>query len=430
VINLAVQDFISSLYDPDFNVDFADVLDKIREFAKGIRKSTLRWESFQQTCTQFPDVNACTIPLDTKVRWNSVYRMIEATIYLRKPIRRFLEDVLETDEDFYDRTMLTDREWELLDLLFIVLFPFKLVSNRFEGNAQTPEIDFLFLAYDRLFNHIDDVIDSFNADEGGPLANHPAAPMLRQALNAMSLKLNIHHYKTTFPYVYGDAMILNPRCKLEIFKEGTWSDIEPAVYVDNCRQRFERDYHQHTPAEVPTTAAPKRTIEQVENDNDEDAEFRQLLRARRTANPDDLSTDFDRYISIPNDPDIKSCLGYWRVNHGSFPSLAKMARDVLAVPVSGCSVERLFSVSGRVASWQRARLHDTTISDLMVYKAAQKLPNTVIEELMYDENEDLQVDETGSRVPAEWGKNWWKKKLENGRSRVRLPAVADRFISR
>src|SRR5271167_1424167 len=77
--------------------------------------------------------------------------------------------------------------------------------------------------------------------------------------------------------------------------------------------------------------------------------------------------DYDRYVNLPNNPNIKSSLGWWRGNQVSFPDLAKMARDTLVVPASGCSVERMFSVSGRIATWQRSRLRDSTISDLMMY---------------------------------------------------------------
>jgi hypothetical protein len=83
--------------------------------------------------------------------------------------------------------------------------------------------------------------------------------------------------------------------------------------------------------------------------------------------------DYDRYANLPHDPNIKSALGWWRGNQVSFPDLAKMARNTLTVPASGCSVERMFSVSGRIATWQRSRLRDITISDLMMYKAAMNL---------------------------------------------------------
>jgi len=45
-----------------------------------------------------------------------------------------------------------------------------------------------------------------------------------------------------------------------------------------------------------------------------------------------------------------------------------MARDVLATPASGYAVERVFSVSGRIATWQCNRLNAETISNLMTFK--------------------------------------------------------------
>ena len=84
-----------------------------------------------------------------------------------------------------------------------------------------------------------------------------------------------------------------------------------------------------------------------------------------------------------------------------------MARDTLAIPASGCSVERMFSVSGRIATWQRSRLHDSTISDLMMYKAAMNLKNLAI----LEEEEGLPVPEMLGKIPAEWEQDWWKRKL-------------------
>lgn len=50
-----------------------------------------------------------------------------------------------------------------------------------------------------------------------------------------------------------------------------------------------------------------------------------------------------------------------------------MARGTLAVPASCCSVERMFSVYRRIATWQRSHVRDSTLSDLMMYKAAMNL---------------------------------------------------------
>ena len=36
---------------------------------------------------------------------------------------------------------MTEQEWELAEVLFIFLIPFKHITARFESNKQTPEID-------------------------------------------------------------------------------------------------------------------------------------------------------------------------------------------------------------------------------------------------------------------------------------------------
>ena len=45
-----------------------------------------------------------------------------------------------------------------------------------------------------------------------------------------------------------------------------------------------------------------------------------------------------------------------------------MARDTFAVSATGAEVERMFSKSGRVATWSRARLDSATISETILYK--------------------------------------------------------------
>ena len=211
-------------------------------------------------------------------------------------------------------------------------------------------------------------------------------------------------------------MILNPRCKLSIFGEKTWSDTDPEPYKKGCCRRFELDYISTTTTESSSSHGTKRS---APDDEDDDYEFQAML-AKRAAKRARIH-DFDRYIAIPNDPSIKSVLGWWRANRTAFPELANMARDTLAIPASGCSVERLFSVSGRIATWQRNRLRDSTISDLMMYKAAMNLRDLP---MLLEEEEGLPVPEMLGRIPKEWEQDFWKRKL---RREVR-PEMMGRFI--
>lgn len=56
-------------------------------------------------------------------------------------------------------------------------------------------------------------------------------------------------------------------------------------------------------------------------------------------------------------PDKVKTLDYWRDHSHDFPHLSLMARDTFAVPATGAGVERMFSTSGRMATWTRARNH-------------------------------------------------------------------------
>ena len=199
-------------------------------------------------------------------------------------------------------------------------------------------------------------------------------------------------------------MILNPRCKLSIFSEKTWSDTDPEPYKQECRSRFELDYISTATTDSSSSLGTKRSA--PDDDDDDDYEFHAMLAERAAIRA--RIHDFHRYINVPNDPNIKSVLGWWRANQAAFPNLAKMARETLAIPASGCSVERMFSVSGRIATWQRSRLRDSTISDLMMYKAAMNLKDLA---MVLEEEEGLPVPEMLGKIPAEWEQDWWKRKL-------------------
>ena len=81
----------------------------------------------------------------------------------------------------------------------------------------------------------------------------------------------------------------------------------------------------------------------------------------------------------------------------------------------------MFSVSGRVANWERSRLHDKTIGDIMMYKSALTLKDAVGE---LEECDELSVPEMVGKIPREWENDWWKKKL---RCEIR-PGIMSRFL--
>jgi hypothetical protein len=161
VVNLIVQDCLDNLKEAA-DMDFKDVLTKIREIARVIRSNTLKWERFQESC-QFFRITPCTIPLDVRVRWNSTFKMLEGAIYLRRPVHQFLL----SDPKFFKCCHLSDQEWELAKVLLLFLLSFKRVTSCFECNGEIPDIGYILFvyvlfAYDHMFNHVDDVTNSLS----------------------------------------------------------------------------------------------------------------------------------------------------------------------------------------------------------------------------------------------------------------------------
>ena len=86
-----------------------------------------------------------------------------------------------------------------------------------------------------------------------------------------------------------------------------------------------------------------------------------------------------------------------------------MARDTLAVPASGSSsVERIFIVSGRIATWQRSRLRDSTISHLSMGNAAMNLKEITSE---LEEEDKLVVPEMLGKIPSEWEQRFLEEEV-------------------
>ncbi|KAF9991801.1 hypothetical protein BGZ80_008878, partial [Entomortierella chlamydospora] len=71
-------------------------------------------------------------------------------------------------------------------------------------------------------------------------------------------------------------------------------------------------------------------------------------RAHREEDDDDL----EKWISLPLVSNLQP-LEFWRQYHSQFPALAAMARDILAVPATSASSERVFSKARGFIPYQR-----------------------------------------------------------------------------
>ncbi|KAK3199762.1 hypothetical protein Dsin_023177 [Dipteronia sinensis] len=70
-------------------------------------------------------------------------------------------------------------------------------------------------------------------------------------------------------------------------------------------------------------------------------------------------SELERYLGeqVENNTPNFDILSWWKVNKGKHPMLAKVAKDILAIPVSIVASEFAFSPGGRFLSPHRRRLH-------------------------------------------------------------------------
>ncbi|KAF7154759.1 hypothetical protein RHSIM_Rhsim01G0148200 [Rhododendron simsii] len=101
-----------------------------------------------------------------------------------------------------------------------------------------------------------------------------------------------------------------------------------------------------------------------------------LRELKRSRTIDTTKLELDHYLSeaaLPKSAGF-DVLNWWKSHQPKYPILQAMARDLLAIPISTVASESAFSISGRLVSPHRSRLH-LDMMELDVLKVGYGLPN-------------------------------------------------------
>lgn len=77
-----------------------------------------------------------------------------------------------------------------------------------------------------------------------------------------------------------------------------------------------------------------------------------------------VEEEVDEYMKV-NEIEKGDPLAWWREHRESFPKIAELARELLAVPASSAGAERVFKALSLVLSRKRRRLRDHRAEDLV-----------------------------------------------------------------
>jgi hypothetical protein len=110
-----------------------------------------------------------------------------------------------------------------------------------------------------------------------------------------------------------------------------------------------------------------RTNDPSASVTDTRAGLKDLLAGLQNTEP--LKTCLEQYLADAHDKtslfDEFDILNWWKVNAPKYPILARIVKDVLAVPISTVASESTFSTSGRVLSSVRNALNNESMEALI-----------------------------------------------------------------
>ncbi|KAG6625089.1 hypothetical protein CIPAW_16G071900 [Carya illinoinensis] len=328
--------------------EFDESIAKVRGVVKYVKSSPQRWSMFGK-CIQLEEIMCKSgICLDVPTRWNSTYLMLERAIKFRRAFEQLEEEDSafltsigdDDDDDEEDVEQVVNRrtskklgspnniDWEKARLFVKFLKLFHDVTLRFSGGLYATCNSF-FLELATISGAIDMECQNQNLVVG---------------LMATNMKKKFNKYwgnLDNMNMLLFVGILLDPRYKMR--------------YLD-----FELEVmYAHDPTKaVDLSCSVKNTLTRmyeayIANEDSEDS-----LESK---------SEVDRYLDEKCETDSASfdILVWWKVNSFRYRVLSKIARDVLAIPVSTVASESCFSTVGHVLDPFRSSLSPMMVEDLI-----------------------------------------------------------------
>jgi hypothetical protein len=138
-----------------------------------------------------------------------------------------------------------------------------------------------------------------------------------------------------------------------------------------------------------STSASKKDTDIQCLTNDPDDEFKKYLATKNSTHQVSPTAELDLYlqqptVAITQGPPHFDLLKWWKEHSNQYPNLARMAQNILMVPMTSIASESAFSTGGRVLNDYRSRLAPSMVEVLI---CGQNWLNEPIDDNEEDEEE-------------------------------------------
>ncbi|KAL5726719.1 hypothetical protein ACHQM5_009733 [Ranunculus cassubicifolius] len=341
IINLVVQ----------FGLEVIDrCVWKIKESVKYFRGSQGRKKAFYDAVRQLSLPCAKGLRQDISTRWDSTYYMLDGAIFYKLAFMH-----LSLSDAHYEHCP-TEEEWGKVEKICEFLGLFANVTKLFSGTLY-PTSNLFF----REMFLIQDAIKKACASED-------------EFMNTLGeqMKLKFGDYWTKHNIILAMAVVMDPRYKMN-FVEYAFNAIYGKDNAEAPKVRSNLDkllllyVNTYSKATTSTSVQADAQVElhNTRLGNDVLKDFESFESEKHLSTPQ--KTQLEMYLSEPRRRTTEplDVLDYWKSNQFRYPELARMARDILSIPVSTVASEAAFSVGGRVVDQFRSALLPENVEALV-----------------------------------------------------------------
>jgi hypothetical protein len=173
------------------------------------------------------------------------------------------------------------------------------------------------------------------------------------------------------------ATVLDPRFKLHML-QALFTNIYGAEGADSkvreirsLMYKLVKEYQQ-SPEDVCTSVVSNASVQNSGVGEDEVFNiFDQYMSSQPARSSCHVRTELDLYLEEPtvNRTQDLDIVNWWKYGGIKYPTLQRIARDIMAIPVTSVASESVFSTGGRIISPHRSRLAPKIVEALMSMQA-------------------------------------------------------------
>ncbi|KAF5455354.1 hypothetical protein F2P56_024943 [Juglans regia] len=340
--------------------EIREIVDCVRDGIKYLVASESRLKQFSEIAKQL-QLPSKKLILDVPTRWNSTYLMLDAAIQFKEVFPRY------GDRDSSFEWVPTVEEWGQVENVCQLLAIFNEVTNIVFGSDYPTANLFLSEVW-----RMKDILGKKSRDE-----NEYMKSMVRK----MTAKFD--KYWGECNLLMAIAAVLDPRFKMVLIQfcfPLIYQNSDASKNIDYVSQVLHELYDEYV-HEYNSTLEAQREQENARinvsscsssvgrNMQSGQLLFKSFVRSVDTVQPSksELDNYLEESIYICEEGSDASfdALEWWKANSLKFRTLSKLARDILATPITTVSSESTFSAGGRVIDPHRASLSTETVQMLL-----------------------------------------------------------------